>query len=205
MAWGKGRRTIRRTGPRATWICWSMTSETSTRQGSRVRRHGRSRPFSSNQGIRAPRTASALAASSSKPLVRVASSPTSVRVRAPPRPDKTGSGKTWLGEPLGWDNSRSAGGDLVSEDRPRLVVFPRISGNTGREPIFEGLSDTATRSSSAPTPSTAASWPWGTAPRTPTRPAGPGPKKDVTDLPSRPARVPPRVPDVSARSASTRP
>lgn len=37
----------------------------------------------------------------------------------------------------------------------------------------------------APTSSTAASSPWSTAPRTPTRPVEPRPKKDVTDQPSR--------------------
>ena len=31
--------------------------------------------------------------------------------------DKSGSGRTWLGEPLGWDNSRSAEGDLADEVR----------------------------------------------------------------------------------------
>jgi hypothetical protein len=37
-------------------------------QGSRVRRHGRSRPFTSYQEIRALRTASTLVASGSKPI-----------------------------------------------------------------------------------------------------------------------------------------
>jgi dihydrofolate reductase len=76
-----------------------------------------------------------------------------------------------LGEPLEWNNSRLAGPDLVEEvrslkaqsgdplrtigslsvvkalleaglvDRLRLVVFPQILGETGREPIFAGLSD----------------------------------------------------------------
>src|SRR5918992_5368867 len=34
---------------RSTCVCWSMTSETRIAYGSRVRRHGRSRPFSSYQ------------------------------------------------------------------------------------------------------------------------------------------------------------
>src|SRR4029453_18236694 len=34
---------------RATCVCWSMTSETRIAYGSRVLRHGRSRPCSSNQ------------------------------------------------------------------------------------------------------------------------------------------------------------
>jgi dihydrofolate reductase len=76
-----------------------------------------------------------------------------------------------LGEPLEWNNSRLAGPDLVEEvrslkaqsgdplrtigsvsvvkalleaglvDRLRLVVFPQILGETGREPIFDGLPD----------------------------------------------------------------
>jgi len=76
-----------------------------------------------------------------------------------------------LGEPLEWNNSRLAGSDLVEEvrslkaqsgdplrtigslsvvkalleaglvDRIRLVVFPQILGETGREPIFAGLPD----------------------------------------------------------------
>jgi dihydrofolate reductase len=76
-----------------------------------------------------------------------------------------------LGEPLAWNNSRLAKGDLVDEvrslkaeggdplrtigslsvikalleaglvDRLRLIVFPQILGETGREPIFAGLPD----------------------------------------------------------------
>ena len=76
-----------------------------------------------------------------------------------------------LREPLAWDNSRLANADLVEEvrrlkaksDAPlrtigslsvvkalleagpvdglRLMVSPQILGNTGREPIFEGLPD----------------------------------------------------------------
>ena len=76
-----------------------------------------------------------------------------------------------LGEPLEWENSRLAEADLVEEvrslkaqtgdplrtigslsvvkalleaglvDRLRLMVFPQILGNTGREPIFAGLPD----------------------------------------------------------------
>jgi dihydrofolate reductase len=76
-----------------------------------------------------------------------------------------------LEEPLGWDNSRLLRGDLVDEvrslkaeggeplrtigslsvvkallgaglvDRLRLVVFPQVLGETGREPIFDGLPD----------------------------------------------------------------
>ncbi len=76
-----------------------------------------------------------------------------------------------LGEPLEWSNSRLAKGDLVGEvwslkaeggdplrtigslsvvkvlmeaslvDRLRLVVFPRILGETGREPLFAGYPD----------------------------------------------------------------
>jgi len=76
-----------------------------------------------------------------------------------------------LGEPLEWNNSRLAEADLVEEvrslkaqtgdplrtigslsvvkalmeagpvDRLRLMVFPQILGNTGREPIFAGLPD----------------------------------------------------------------
>jgi dihydrofolate reductase len=76
-----------------------------------------------------------------------------------------------LGEPLEWNNSRLAKGDLVEEvrslkagtddplrtigslsvvralmgaglvDRLRLVVFPQILGDTGREPAFAGLPD----------------------------------------------------------------
>ncbi|CAA9400581.1 MAG: Dihydrofolate reductase [uncultured Rubrobacteraceae bacterium] len=76
-----------------------------------------------------------------------------------------------LKEPLEWNNSRLAKGDLVDEvrslkadgdeplrtmgslsvvkglleaglvDRLRLMVFPQILGNSGREPIFEGLPD----------------------------------------------------------------
>ena len=76
-----------------------------------------------------------------------------------------------LAEPLAWNNSRLAKGDLVEEvrslkagtddplrtigslsvvrvlmgaglvDRPRLVVFPQILGDTGREPAFAGLPD----------------------------------------------------------------
>jgi hypothetical protein len=53
---------------RFTCICWSITSETRMLQGSRVRRHGRSRPFSSYQEIRALRTASTLLSSGSKPI-----------------------------------------------------------------------------------------------------------------------------------------
>jgi dihydrofolate reductase len=73
--------------------------------------------------------------------------------------------------PLGWGNSRLLRGDLVGEvrsmkaeggdtlrtigslsvvkalmeaglvDRLRLIVFPQILGETGREPIFAGLPD----------------------------------------------------------------
>jgi dihydrofolate reductase len=76
-----------------------------------------------------------------------------------------------LQEPLEWNNSRLAGADLVEEvrslkaqpgdplrtigslsvvkalmeaglvDRLRLIVFPQILGETGREPIFAGLPD----------------------------------------------------------------
>jgi dihydrofolate reductase len=76
-----------------------------------------------------------------------------------------------LEEPLGWDNSLLLRGDLVDEvrslkaeggdplrtigslsvvkallgaglvDRLRLVVFPQVLGETGREPIFDGLPD----------------------------------------------------------------
>ncbi len=76
-----------------------------------------------------------------------------------------------LAEPLEWNNSRLAKGDLVDEvqslkaeggdplrtigsisvvkallraglvDRLRLMVFPQILGETGREPIFSGLPD----------------------------------------------------------------
>ena len=76
-----------------------------------------------------------------------------------------------LGEPLGWSNSRLAKADLVGEvrslkaeggeplrtigslsvvkalmqaglvDRLRLVVFPLILGETGREPLFAGYPD----------------------------------------------------------------
>ena len=75
-----------------------------------------------------------------------------------------------LGEPLEWNNSRLAASDLAEEvrslkaqgdplrtigslsvvkalrkaglvDRLRLVVFPQILGETGREPIFAGLPD----------------------------------------------------------------
>jgi dihydrofolate reductase len=76
-----------------------------------------------------------------------------------------------LEEPLEWSNSRLARGDLVDEvrslkaeggdplvtmgslsvvqallraglvDRLRLVVFPQILGETGREPLFSGLPD----------------------------------------------------------------
>src|SRR5215203_1375051 len=76
-----------------------------------------------------------------------------------------------LGEPLEWENSRLAEADLVEEvrslkaqigdplrtigslsvvkdlleaglvDRLRLMVFPQILGETGREPIFAGLPD----------------------------------------------------------------
>ena len=76
-----------------------------------------------------------------------------------------------LGEPLEWNNSRLATGDLVEEvrslkavtddplrtigslsvvralmgaglvDRLRLVVFPQILGDTGREPAFADLPD----------------------------------------------------------------
>ncbi len=76
-----------------------------------------------------------------------------------------------LREPLEWNNSRLVGGDLVEEvrslkaeggeplrtmgsisvvkalmgaglvDRLRLVVFPQILGETGREPLFAGYPD----------------------------------------------------------------
>lgn len=76
-----------------------------------------------------------------------------------------------LGEPLEWENSRLVKGDLLDEvrslkaqtgdplrtigslsvvkalmeagmvDRLRLVVFPQILGETGREPIFAGFPD----------------------------------------------------------------
>src|SRR5215208_564493 len=76
-----------------------------------------------------------------------------------------------LGEPLEWNNSRLAKGDLLEEvrslkagterllrtigslwvvralmgaglvDRLRFVVFPQILGDTGREPAFAGLPD----------------------------------------------------------------
>ena len=76
-----------------------------------------------------------------------------------------------LREPLEWNNTRLAEGDLVEEvrslkaedgdplvtmgsvsvvkalmgaglvDRLRLVVFPLILGETGREPLFDGLPD----------------------------------------------------------------
>src|SRR4030095_9250115 len=36
----------------ATWVCWSMNSETRIAYGSRVRRHGRSRPCNLNQPCR---------------------------------------------------------------------------------------------------------------------------------------------------------
>jgi hypothetical protein len=64
---------------RFTCICWSITSETSTRQGSRVLRQGRFRPFSSNQGIKALRTASsfAVSCSGSKPIEYIGCSLTS--------------------------------------------------------------------------------------------------------------------------------
>lgn len=76
-----------------------------------------------------------------------------------------------LEEPLEWNNSRVVGGDLVEEvrslksegdaplvtmgslsvvknlmraglvDRLRLLVFPQVLGETGREPLFAGLPD----------------------------------------------------------------
>ena len=76
-----------------------------------------------------------------------------------------------LKEPLEWNNSRLAEGDLVDEvrslkaegdeplrtmgslsvvkglleaglvDRLRLMAFPQLLGSTGREPIFEGPPD----------------------------------------------------------------
>jgi len=76
-----------------------------------------------------------------------------------------------LQEPLEWNNSRLAEADLVEEvrslqahpadpvrtigslsvvkalleagmvDRLRLIVFPQILGDSGREPIFAGLPD----------------------------------------------------------------
>src|SRR5829696_8610163 len=103
-----------------------------------------------------------------------------------------------LGETLEWNNSRLAKGDLVEEvrslkagtddllrtigslsvvrailgaelvDRLRLVVFPQILGDTGREPAFAGL-PTSTWNWSEPTSSTAASSRSSTAPRTPYR------------------------------------
>ncbi|CAA9429780.1 MAG: hypothetical protein AVDCRST_MAG55-2571 [uncultured Rubrobacteraceae bacterium] len=88
-------------------------------------------------------------------------------------------------------------------DRPRIVVFPQLLGNAGREPIFEGLPDIdlVLIGTDALDGRLVA---LGYRPRE-RQPGRLGPKKDVTDLPSRPARVPPRVPDVSARFASSRP
>jgi len=138
-----------------------------------------------------------------------------------------------LGEPLEWNNSRLAKGDLVDEvrslkadgdeppramgsllvvkallgaglvDRPRIVVFPQLLGNAGREPIFEGLPDIdlVLIGTDALEGRLVV---LGYRPRE-RQPGRLGPKKDVTDLPSQPARVPPRVPDVSARFASSRP
>src|SRR2546423_4601027 len=45
---------------RSTCVCWSMTSETRIAYGSRVRRHGRSRPCSANQASNASSTAASL-------------------------------------------------------------------------------------------------------------------------------------------------
>jgi dihydrofolate reductase len=121
-----------------------------------------------------------------------------------------------LKEPLEWNNSRLAKGDLVDEvrslkaegdeplrtmgslsvvkalleaglvDRLRLMVFPQILGNTGREPIFEGLPDIDLKLAGTDVLDgrlVALEY----RPAKPTRPAEPRPKKDVTDLPSRPA------------------
>jgi hypothetical protein len=83
-------------------------------------------------------------------------------------------------------------------------VFPRTSGNTGWEPIFEGLPDVdlvLIGTDALDGRLVALGYRLASA-----DPAGrAAPKEDVTDPPPRPARVPPRVSDVLARSASSRP